>query len=303
MSNRRRFRPGRRRPASSPPTARRWALLDRRRQLDHPLNPARPSSSAYSSALRPAYQDGSARSSGSGVPMTIEVSPYRVWSGSTGISRRVRRGYVLRLSPAPSLAMDRTGRVKEVLPGARHARRVAPRLPWIECCAGDRELLASPRRLPVVARAAEDLHLVAGIVNARIRASRRAQALHAGRDELGRSRAATTSNSPAWPAPAARPREQGPAIQLERCRRGGYTRWLRSSTPRRRRTSRKNARWIGPGCGLDFGVAGASKMAGFAPEPRRASAYRRGPHRRHADPAGADRVDRVAAEPAKSVSR
>jgi predicted dehydrogenase len=124
--------------------------------------------------------------------MTIEVSPYRV---SVGFDEELlvafERGYV-RLSPAPSLAVNRTGRV-EIYTDARGAlpQRVAPELPWIDpqqaqaanflrVCRGE----APPTD---AAEAAEDLHLVADIVRARVGLPGAREALHADREERRRA--------------------------------------------------------------------------------------------------------------------
>ena len=110
----------------------------------------------------------------SGVPMTIEVSPYRLTSAfDEELLVAFERGYV-RFRPAPSLARNRAGTVEifrdeslDSLP-----ERASPQLPWLDpqqaqadaflrVCRGE----ATP---PTEAReAAEDLHLVADIVRAR----------------------------------------------------------------------------------------------------------------------------------------
>ena len=129
----------------------------------------------------------------SGVPMTIEVSPYRV---SVGFDEELlvafERGYV-RLCPAPSLAMNRAGRV-EIYTDAHGAppQRLAPELPWIDpqqaqaanflrVCRGE----APP---PTdAAEAAEDLRLVADIVRARVGLPGAREALRADREERTRA--------------------------------------------------------------------------------------------------------------------
>jgi predicted dehydrogenase len=125
----------------------------------------------------------------SGVPMTIEVSPYRV---SVGFDEELlvafEHGYV-RLCPAPSLAVNRPGRV-EIYTDAGGAlpQRVAPELPWIDpqqaqaanflrVCRGE----APP---PTDAgEAAEDLRLVADIVRARVDLPDAREALRTDREE------------------------------------------------------------------------------------------------------------------------
>ena len=112
--------------------------------------------------------------SASGVPMTIEVSPYRLTSAfDEELLVAFERGYV-RLRPAPSLARNRSGTVEifrdespDSLP-----ERASPQLPWLDpqqaqaaaflgVCRGE----APP---PTdVSEAAEDLHLVADIMRAR----------------------------------------------------------------------------------------------------------------------------------------
>jgi predicted dehydrogenase len=110
----------------------------------------------------------------SGVPMTIEVSPYRLTSAfDEELLVAFERGYV-RLRPAPSLARNRAGTVEifrdeglDSLP-----ERASPQLPsldpqqaqaaaFLRVCRGE----APP---PTDAsEAAEDLHLVADVVRAR----------------------------------------------------------------------------------------------------------------------------------------
>jgi predicted dehydrogenase len=125
----------------------------------------------------------------SGVPMTIEVSPYRV---SVGYDEELlvafERGYV-RLSPAPSLAVNRAGRVEIYSdPGGVPPQRVAPELPWIDpqqaqaanflrVCRG----AAGP---PTdAAEAVEDLRLVADIVRARMDLPGAREAVRTDREE------------------------------------------------------------------------------------------------------------------------
>src|SRR5262249_8191279 len=111
----------------------------------------------------------------SGVPLTIEVSPYRLTGAfDEELLVAFERGYV-RLRPAPSLAVNRAGTLEifrdesyDSLP-----ERASPQLPWVDpqqaqaadfvrVCRGE----APP---PTNAReAAQDLHLVADIVRARL---------------------------------------------------------------------------------------------------------------------------------------
>jgi predicted dehydrogenase len=130
----------------------------------------------------------------SGIPMTIEVSPYRL---SVGYDEELlvafEHGYV-RLCPAPSLAVNRAGRVEIYSdPGGAPPQRVVPELPWIDpqqaqaanflrVCRGE---IPPPTD---AAEAAEDLHLVADIVRARVD-------LPGGREALGFDR---EENTRAW---------------------------------------------------------------------------------------------------------
>jgi hypothetical protein len=126
----------------------------------------------------------------SGVPMTIEVTPYRL---SVGFDEELlvafERGY-LRLGPAPSLAINRAGRLEiyRDAGGNRMPERVAPELPWIDpqqaqaanflrVCRGE---IPPPTD---AAEAAEDLHLVADIVRARVDLPGGREALRADREE------------------------------------------------------------------------------------------------------------------------
>jgi predicted dehydrogenase len=171
-----------------------WALSTGVDELVHPLNLLR---HFVGERYRLVFVHVSGRlcafESESGVPMTIEVSPYRV---SVGFDEELlvafERGYV-RLSPAPSLAVNRTGRV-EIYTDARGAlpQLVAPELPWIDpqqaqaanflrVCRGE----APP---PTdAAEAAEDLHLVADIVRARVGLPGAREALQADREERRRA--------------------------------------------------------------------------------------------------------------------
>jgi predicted dehydrogenase len=171
-----------------------WALSTGVDELVHPLNLLR---HFVGEGYRLVFVHVSGRlcafESESGVPMTIEVSPYRV---SVGFDEELlvafEHGYV-RLCPAPSLAVNRAGRV-EIYTDAHGAlpRRVAPELPWIDpqqaqaanflrVCRGE----APP---PTdAAEAAEDLHLVADIVRARVELPGAREALRADREERMRA--------------------------------------------------------------------------------------------------------------------
>ena len=171
-----------------------WALSTGVDELVHPLNLLR---HFVGERYRLVFVHVSGRlcafESESGVPMTIEVSPYRV---SVGFDEELlvafERGYV-RLCPAPSLAVNRAGRV-EIFSDAGGAlpQQVTPELPWIDpqqaqaanflrVCRGE----APP---PTdAAEAAEDLRLVADIVRARVGLPGAREALRADREERARA--------------------------------------------------------------------------------------------------------------------
>jgi predicted dehydrogenase len=165
-----------------------WALSTGVDELVHPLNLLRhfvgePYRLVFAHVTGRLY----AFESDSGVPMTIEVSPYRL---SVGYDEELlvafEHGYV-RLCPAPSLAVNRAGQV-EIYTDASGAlpQRVTPELPWtdpqqaqaanfLRVCQGE----APP---PTdAAEATEDLRLVADIVRARVD-------LPGGREALGTDR-------------------------------------------------------------------------------------------------------------------
>lgn len=173
-----------------------WALAQGVDQLVHPLNLLR---HFLAERYRLVFAHASGRllafESDSGIPMTIEVSPYRL-TGAFDEELLVAfdRGYV-RLRPAPSLALNRAGTVDvfrdesyESLP-----EQAAPQLPWVDpqqaqaadflrVCRGESEPPTDARE------AAQDLHLVADIVRARL-------ATPAGRDMLRHQR---TEHLRAW---------------------------------------------------------------------------------------------------------
>jgi predicted dehydrogenase len=171
-----------------------WALSTGVDELVHPLNLLR---HFVGERYRLIFVHVSGRlcafESESGIPMTIEVSPYRV---SVGFDEELlvafERGHV-RLCPAPSLAVNRAGRV-EVFTDASGAlpQRAAPELPWIDpqqaqaanflrVCRGEAPPPAD------AAEAAEDLHLVADIVRARVGLPGAREALRADREERTRA--------------------------------------------------------------------------------------------------------------------
>jgi predicted dehydrogenase len=171
-----------------------WALSTGVDELVHPLNLLRhfvgePYRLVFAHVTGRLY----AFESESGVPMTIEVSPYRL---SVGYDEELlvafEHGYV-RLWPAPSLAVNRAGRV-EIYSDAGEGlpQRVAPELTWtdpqraqaanfLRVCRGE----ASP---PTdAAEAALDLHLVADIVRKRVELPGARDALRADREERARA--------------------------------------------------------------------------------------------------------------------
>jgi len=172
-----------------------WALSTGVDELVHPLNLLR---HFLGESYRLVFVHTSGRlyafESESGVPMTIEVTPYRLTVGfDEELLVAFERGYV-RLSPAPSLAISRAGRLEIYSDPGDGAipERVAPHLPWIDpmqaqaanflrVCRGE----APP---PTdAAEAAEDLHLVADIVRSRVELPGGREALRADRDERTRA--------------------------------------------------------------------------------------------------------------------
>lgn len=171
-----------------------WALSTGVDELVHPLNLLR---HFVGERYRLVFVHVSGRlcafESDSGVPMTIEVSPYRV---SVGFDEELlvafEHGYV-RLCPAPSLAVNRAGRVEIYTDaGGVQPQRVAPELPWIDpqqaqaanflrVCRGENPPPTD------AAEAAEDLRLVADIVRARVGLPGARDALRADREERMRA--------------------------------------------------------------------------------------------------------------------
>jgi predicted dehydrogenase len=171
-----------------------WALSTGVDELVHPLNLLRhfvgePYRLVFAHVTGRLY----AFESESGVPMTIEVSPYRL---SVGYDEELlvafEHGYV-RLWPAPSLAVNRAGRVEIYSDaGGGLPQRVVPELTWtdpqraqaanfLRVCRGE----ASP---PTdAAEAALDLHLVADIVRKRVELPGARDALRADREERARA--------------------------------------------------------------------------------------------------------------------
>jgi predicted dehydrogenase len=172
-----------------------WALSTGVDELVHPLNLLR---HFLGERYRLVFAHVSGRlyafESESGVPITIEVTPYRL---SVGFDEELlvafERGYV-RLCPAPSLAINRAGRLEiyRDAGGNGMPERVAPELPWIDpqqaqaanflrVCRGE---IPPPTD---AAEAAEDLHLVADIVRARVELPGGREALRADREERTRA--------------------------------------------------------------------------------------------------------------------
>jgi hypothetical protein len=125
--------------------------------------------------------------------MTIEVSPYRLSVGyDESLLIAFDCGFV-QLSPAPSLAVNRAGRVEIYNdPGGTPPQRLVPELPWIDpqqaqaanflrVCRGE---IPPPTG---AAEAAEDLCLVADIVRARMDLPGAREAVRTDREEHERA--------------------------------------------------------------------------------------------------------------------
>jgi predicted dehydrogenase len=188
-------------PAEEPPVEvagddeARWALADGTDKLVHPLNLLR---HFLGERYRVDFVHASGRllvfESDSGVPATIEVTPYRRTVGfDEEILVAFERGFV-RLRLAPALALNRAGTLEiyrdpgdGVVPES-----ISPQLPWVDpmraqaaeflrVCRGE---TAPPTD---AAEAAEDLHLVAEIVRARAESPGGREGIRAERDERVRS--------------------------------------------------------------------------------------------------------------------
>jgi predicted dehydrogenase len=172
-----------------------WALAVGADQLVHPLNLLR---HFLGEPYRVVFAHASGRlyafESESGVVATIEVSPYRL---SVGFDEELlvafERGYV-RLRPAPSLASKRAGTLAIYRDpgGGVTPERIEPQLPWVDpmqaqaanflrVCRGE---IPPPTD---AAEAAEDLHLVAEIVRARLERPDAREAIRAERAEHARA--------------------------------------------------------------------------------------------------------------------
>jgi len=153
-----------------------WALSKGVDELVHPLNLLR---HLLGEPYRIVFVHVSGRlcafESESGVPATIEISPYRV---TVGLEEEAlvafERGYV-RLRPAPSLAVNRSGTLEIYRDTGRGVipERISPHLPWIDpmqAQAGDFLRVCRGEAPPTTdaAEAAADLHLVAEILRVRI---------------------------------------------------------------------------------------------------------------------------------------
>jgi predicted dehydrogenase len=153
-----------------------WALSNGVDTLVHPLNLIR---HFLGEPYRVVFVHASGRlivfESESGIPTTIEVTPYRLTVGfDEELLVGFERGYV-RLRPAPSLARNRAGSVEIYRdPGFDSVpERIKPQVPWIDpqqaqaahflrVCRGEAPPATDVRE------AAVDLHLVEDIVRARI---------------------------------------------------------------------------------------------------------------------------------------
>jgi predicted dehydrogenase len=172
-----------------------WALSTAADQLVHPLNLIRHFlGERYGLVFAHASGRLLVFESESGVPATIEVTPYRL---SVGYDEEIlvafERGYV-RLRPAPSLAVNRSGALEIYRDAGSGAapERTSPQLPWIDpqqaqardflrVCRGE---AAPPTD---AAEAAEDLHLVSDIVRARLELPGGRDAVRAEREEHTRA--------------------------------------------------------------------------------------------------------------------
>jgi predicted dehydrogenase len=166
-----------------------WALSDGVDKLVHPLNLLR---HFLGERYRLVFVHVSGRllvfESESGIPATIEVTPYRLAVGfDEELLVAFEHGYV-RLHPAPSLAVNRSG----TLELRRGEELSSPQLPWIEpqrAQAADFLRVCRGEAAPPTdaAEAAEDLQLVADVVRARVELAGGREALRAEREEATRA--------------------------------------------------------------------------------------------------------------------
>jgi predicted dehydrogenase len=172
----------------------RWALVNGADKLVHPLNLLR---HLLGERFRVVFVHDTGRllalESESGVPATIEVTPYRVTVGfEEEILVAFECGYV-RLRPAPALARNRAGTVEIYRdPGSERApERIRPQLPSIDpmqAQAADFLRVCRGEGPPPTgaAEAAHDLHLVSDIVRARLEQSGAREAIEVERSEQAR---------------------------------------------------------------------------------------------------------------------
>jgi predicted dehydrogenase len=172
-----------------------WALSEGVDKLVHPLNLLR---HFLGERYRLVFVHVSGRllifDSESGIPATIEVTPYRL---SVEFDEEIlvafERGYV-RLRPAPSLAVNRSGTLElhRDPGGDATPERIFPELPWVDpqrAQAADFLCVCRGEAAPPTdaAEAAEDLHLVADVVQARVELAGGREALRSDRDEAARA--------------------------------------------------------------------------------------------------------------------
>jgi predicted dehydrogenase len=172
-----------------------WALAKGVDQLVHPLNLIR---HFLGEPYRLVFVHASGRlvvfESESGIPATIEVSPYRLTVGfDEELLVAFERGYV-RLRPAPSLARNRAGSLEIYRDPGFDAppERIVPELPWIDpqqAQAADFLRVCRGEAAPPTdaAEAALDLYLVQDIVRARLAHPEAREALRAERAEHARA--------------------------------------------------------------------------------------------------------------------
>ena len=153
-----------------------WALSTAADQLVHPLNLIRHFlGERYVLVFVHATGRLLVFESESGVPATVEVTPYRLAVGfDEEILVAFERGYV-RLRPAPSLALNRSGTLQVYRDegSGTGPERIEPQLPWVDpqqAQAGDFLRVCRGEAAPPtdVGEAAKDLHLVRDIVRARL---------------------------------------------------------------------------------------------------------------------------------------
>jgi predicted dehydrogenase len=172
-----------------------WALSNGVDTLVHPLNLIR---HFLGESYRVVFVHRSGRlivfESESGIPATIEVSPYRLTAGfDEELLVAFERGYV-RLRPAPSLARNRAGSLEVYRdPGFDTVpERIAPEVPWIDpqqAQAAHFLRVCRDETPPATGapEAAQDLHLVEDIVRARIDVPGARDALQAEYQEAARA--------------------------------------------------------------------------------------------------------------------